>query len=383
MCDPPLPPGRTRTYPPPKRHTAFTPGHPGERFAFGRVRLSGGGGGRLPRFPPRPLFFFGGRPPARPDHLLPFFRSWGWAETDQPEKAIAAFDDGIALRPDIAQFYLDRGRTFSRLGQHARAIADLDTAVKLDKDANTFELRGRVKIAAEDLDGALADLDEAIRLGPKKPLAYEQRGYAYFRKGDSARALADLNTAAGIAPGISSIHFKRALVYSGLGDRDREIAELDEAIRLNPKFLEALNNRGTARRARGEFDGARADFTQAIRIKPDAAMPLQNRASLNADMKDYDGAVADYSRLIALNPNDSDYYLHRGEAYLGQRDATAALSDFGKALDLYPGEPRAWQGQKRAEALKEGRPVADGKSEPGLDFSHFQSMLNKSRNAAP
>ena len=301
------------------------------------------------------------------------------SETGQLERAIGAFTNAIALRPDIGQLYRDRGRTFTQLKQHARAIADLDTAVKLAADAYSFELRGRAKIAAQDFDGAVADLNEAIRLEPKQALAYEQRGYAYFLKRDAERAFADLNHAAELEPTYSSVYFKRSLVHLMLGDRDREIADLDEAIRLNPKFPEALNNRGVAFRDRSDNGRALADFTAAIRALPDARMPLTNRASLRASMNDHEGAVLDYGRLIAIEPDNSEHYLHRGQSYVAQRNADAALADFAKALDLYPGDPRAWQGKKQAEALKEGRPVGDVKSEPAFDFANFRSMLGKSK----
>ena len=43
----------------------------------------------------------------------------------------------------------------------------------------------------EDYDKAIADLDEAIRLEPKRGNLYRDRGSIYEQKGDKAKAAAD------------------------------------------------------------------------------------------------------------------------------------------------------------------------------------------------
>ena len=44
-------------------------------------------------------------------------------------------------------------------------------------------------------DRAMADLNEAIRLNPREPFPYLNRGVIYGRKGDHARAIADYGEA--------------------------------------------------------------------------------------------------------------------------------------------------------------------------------------------
>jgi tetratricopeptide (TPR) repeat protein len=46
-----------------------------------------------------------------------------------------------------------------------------------------------------DLDGAIADYDQAIKLNPKFGLAYKNRGKAKQEKGDLDGAIADFNRA--------------------------------------------------------------------------------------------------------------------------------------------------------------------------------------------
>jgi tetratricopeptide (TPR) repeat protein len=113
-------------------------------------------------------------------------------------------------------------------------------------NAEAFNNRGTARRDKGDLNGALADFTEALRLKPDYAEAFNNRGTARRDKGDFDGALADFT----------------------------------EALRLKPDYAEAFNNRGTARRDKGDFDGALADFTEALRLKPDYAEALNNSKSM-------------------------------------------------------------------------------------------------------
>ena len=83
-------------------------------------------------------------------------------------------------------------------------------------------------LTAGQLQRAIKDFDEAIRLNPKYAKAYGHRGYA----------------------------------YGNLGQHERAIEDLDEAIRLDPQFAIAYNNRGKAYEALGNQAQADADYAK-------------------------------------------------------------------------------------------------------------------------
>ncbi len=62
----------------------------------------------------------------------------GRAETlimlKQEYKALAIYDELIALEPDLAVNYAVRGLAHDRLGQHQKALADYQQAIKLDPE---------------------------------------------------------------------------------------------------------------------------------------------------------------------------------------------------------------------------------------------------------
>ena len=89
-----------------------------------------------------------------------------------------------------------------------------------------------------ELELAIADFSEAIRLDPECVEAYVERGRAY--------------------------------AGTELQEYDRAIADFTEAIRLDPTRAEILVDRGNAYAEREDYDQAIADFTSAIEFEPQA-----------------------------------------------------------------------------------------------------------------
>jgi tetratricopeptide (TPR) repeat protein len=108
--------------------------------------------------------------------------------------------------------------TASAFGASKKDISDCQQADDLDRTiagcsrvlndrgesqgyrAIAYNNRGFVWHDKGDLDRAIADYSEAIRLDPKQANAYRNRGNALREKGDLDRAIADLNEAIRLDP---------------------------------------------------------------------------------------------------------------------------------------------------------------------------------------
>src|SRR5262249_14699310 len=88
-------------------------------------------------------------------------------------------DTGRAL----AIAYCNRGYALTEKRELDLALADLEQAIKIDaKYACSFSNRGRVWAFKGDLDRAIADYAAAIRLDPRFAIAYNNRGDALLRQ---------------------------------------------------------------------------------------------------------------------------------------------------------------------------------------------------------
>ena len=152
------------------------------------------------------------------------------------EAVIAAYDRLVAIAPDNAAAWNNRGRAKGRLGHYEAALTDFDEALARQPDvAGIWVNRGNAKWQLGRNEEALVDFDEAIRLAPANAKAWTNRGAIKFTLGLHADALADSA----------------------------------EAIRLDPEEATAWLNRGAAEHALGRNDAAHGDFSEAIKRRPD------------------------------------------------------------------------------------------------------------------
>lgn len=91
-----------------------------------------------------------------------------------------------------------------------------------------------------DLEGAIAEFDQAIAASQQSGLAHLNRGLAYERKGDRDRALADLDRAVQQAPNSARAYYNRSLVLYRKGEKSRAGADADRAIELDPRYAAVI-----------------------------------------------------------------------------------------------------------------------------------------------
>ena len=107
-----------------------------------------------------------------------------------------------------------------------------DGSESVHNRAVAYYNRGSEYDGKRDLDRAMADYDQAIRLDPKYAHAYNNRGIAWLGKKDNDRAMADYDQAIRLDPKLSSAYYNRGLVWKAKGDKARAIADFTEAQRL-------------------------------------------------------------------------------------------------------------------------------------------------------
>jgi tetratricopeptide (TPR) repeat protein len=158
-----------------------------------------------------------------------------------------AIASGSYTGKDFFAAFINRGNAYQASGDIDRAIADYDQAIRLDPNsARAFNIRGSAFFFKKVYDRAIADCAEAIRLDPKFVFAFNNRGNAYVAIGDFDRAITDYDQAIRLDPNAAYTFSGRGNAYKAKGDPDRAISDFDQAIRLDPKYVFAFNNRATA-----------------------------------------------------------------------------------------------------------------------------------------
>jgi tetratricopeptide (TPR) repeat protein len=149
-------------------------------------------------------------------------------------------------RADTARYYnlfLNRGAAYARSGDAVRSKADFQTAVAL---ATAFE-----------------------KVGRSSPDEFNDRCWARAVANiELDRALADCNESLRLRPGSAGALDSRALVYLRLGQAENAIKDYDAVLRINPKQAPSMYGRGIAKLRLGDIEGAKADVFGGETLTP-------------------------------------------------------------------------------------------------------------------
>lgn len=188
--------------------------------------------------------------------------------------------------------------------------------------------RGIIYAAQGNLENAIADYDEAIRLNPEDANAYNNRGFEKYRLGNIEGAITDYDEAIRLDPENANLYINRGDAKQEIGDLVGAIADYNEAIRLKPEYYNAYHGRGIVKGQVGDFEGAIADFDEVIRLYTENVVAYSDRGLAKYNLGDLEGAIADYDEALRLDPEYVDAYMYRGGAKYDLGDFEGAISDW-------------------------------------------------------
>jgi tetratricopeptide (TPR) repeat protein len=204
------------------------------------------------------------------------------------------------------------------------------------KDAWALNMCGQASLQSGDLDAALKDFDECLRLHPAGTEAYRGRGNTHYAKRDYDRAIKDYDEAIRLSPTDATTFVYRGISWEMQNDFDRALKDYDEAIRLDPRCGFAFLNRGDVWRTKRDYDKAIQSYSEAIRLDPKDAFAILSRANTRRLHKEFDKAVQDCDEAIRLHPNYSLAFLTRGEVHWEKKDYEQAFKDYDDAVRVEP-----------------------------------------------
>jgi tetratricopeptide (TPR) repeat protein len=115
-----------------------------------------------------------------------------------------------------------------------------EEALTLRNRAGTHVNRGVILMNRRDLEGAMRDFDQAVRL----------------------------------APALGEAHFNRGSAQIAMGRWSEGLADIDQGLKLGMRQPErAYYNRAIAREELNDTRGAYLDYQEAARLKPDWELP--------------------------------------------------------------------------------------------------------------
>ena len=268
-------------------------------------------------------------------------------------RVLAACDKALDIDPDHVEALGLRALSRFNLNDLDAAIADETEVIRLaPNNAEAWCNRADFRERKGDLDGAIADASKAIELGLDhvKRRASAIRGQAKEEKGDHAGAIDDYGRAIALGLHDAETWTYRAIAERHQGDLAGALRDCDEAIRVKPGFAEAWLTRGMARV--DDPDGALEDVSMAISLAPRNATAWNHRGLLKERKRDHRGAIEDFEKAIEIDPSYGVVWLNRGVAREANGDLEGARGDLEQFLKLNPHDPQGAAVQTKIDGLR-------------------------------
>ena len=266
--------------------------------------------------------------------------------------AAGSIDDleaAVQVQPMLSQAYAELAIVLLRQGQSAAARKRFAQAIERKPGfAALYRARADLALlekspAPSEIEAALRDLDEALRL---EPAVHALR----------ARDLAN-----------------RAWLLERAGRFAEALEANDQALAASPNYAAALRQKIDILIRLKKYDEAGATCDRCLARGVQVGWLFKFRALTREKKDDHAGAAADYTDALRLTPNDAGLYSRRGWAYLATGAAKLALLDFERSLaidqssaDGYAGRgtARATLGMSREAAEDAEAALQKGRPEP-------------------
>lgn len=282
------------------------------------------------------------------------------------DKAILDLETCLKLNKDNieANFYM--GICYSSKKDYEKALKYLDSALESEIYQPALELRSELKLAQDDPDSALKDIEALISYNPKstkfllksadlklklndldgakndlsKILVIEQDNVVAlyklskleFSKKNFKLVIKYLTRAIGVEPS-ADIILLRGRTFYHIKDFQSAIKDLSKVIELNPELYSAYFYRAKVKEELKDNYGAITDYTKALNDQKftDA---YYSRGKLRLALKEYNAAAKDFSKAINLKSNEAVYYYLRAQCYNFMEKPHEALEDLDKAVQI-------------------------------------------------
>ncbi len=150
---------------------------------------------------------------------------------------------GLPLTEEAAPYILERIDWKLRLSLYAEAVADYDMyykAMKGSVGSDFYFYREQAKFRAGDMDGALADISEAVRLSPDIPDYRAEEASIYVRLKKYTEALTAIDEALKVAPDFAACYRLRGVCYVRMEKKAEACEALRKAKELGDPLAERL-----------------------------------------------------------------------------------------------------------------------------------------------
>ena len=212
----------------------------------------------------------------------------------------AAAEQGVVQ--DGKLLYL-LGSAYFQTGNLEKGNEILAQAVALEPDLPELKARAAIgKMAAGDLDAAIADLQTALVEDEDNQLTRSMLVLAYLRAKQVGQALAVANQGVDKFPQQAPYYHLKAVALQQNNEPQAAKVALELAVEKNPEYTPSLFSLAQLAAVAGELDKATVFLDRVLSVAPENLRALLAKAEILARQQDEQGALALLDQAVITNP---------------------------------------------------------------------------------
>ena len=200
-------------------------------------------------------------------------------------------------------------------------ITNRSTAAGVPDEAVDLNNTGVRKAIAGDYEGAVRDLQAALKIAPSFSRASVNLGLAYGYLHQYALAITIVKDLTVSSPDFADGHAVLGELQLKSGSIDEAIANLKRGLSLDAKDHYGLTNLGSCYFEKKMYREAIEAFDEAIKVNARFVVPYNNKGTALVKLGKYKEAVSAFSEAIAIDKNTGEAYNNLGVAldHLGKK----------------------------------------------------------------
>ena len=200
---------------------------------------------------------------------------------------------------------------------------------------------GAALIKKGQINEAIRQCQEAIRLRPGYALAHNNLGLAFVEQGQATEAISQYQEAIRVKPDFAAACYNLANALLVKNQLDEAIHQFQRALELKPDYAPAHNNLGVALARKGQKSDAIRHYQEALRLNPDYAEAHNNLGSGLSREGQASEAIRQFQEALRLKPAYAEAHFGLGVALAGTGETDQAIRQFQEALRLKPASTEA------------------------------------------
>lgn len=275
---------------------------------------------------------------------------------NDPDGAIAALDEAIALDSRTVEAYLSAADLYLARGRLSDAGRYLDRAQAVaPNNPKVWMIRGNLLQSSGQLPAAIDAFGKALALEPAYADARLARLSLLIDAGRRREAAEDVEYVSKHFPKEPRGNYLKAVLLAQTGDgagaREALAAAGNLLAPIAPEVMkrrapELLMLSGLVFYSLNQLERSQAYLEAFLAVQPSSLQARKLLGALFLQRRDFNGAVRTLESVERLAPNDPQVLAMLGGAYLGQGKADTATRKLQRALELGGGMPNtdAWLG---------------------------------------